>query len=103
MADHPASIQCSPDGILSKCEHHIFDHTVGTLENGITDFEEVKKWQEKTPFTTCEGCVLFPSCRYVLYNCPSRPAECNQEEKRKRIDRIRAKMTEEYQKWNAAQ
>ena len=103
MADNPASVQCSPDGIISKCEHYIFDHTVGTLENGITDYEEVKKWQEKTPFITCEGCVLFPSCRYVLYNCPSRPAECNQEEKEKRTACIRAKMIDEYQKWNTAQ
>jgi len=103
MADNPASVQCSPDGILSKCEHHIFDHTIGTLEDGVTDFEEVKRWQEKTPFSTCEGCVLFPSCRYVLKKCPSRPAECDQEEKRKRIDRIHAQMAEMYQKWNAAQ
>ena len=99
MADNPSSIQCAPNGILSKCEHYIFDHVVGNLRDGVTDMEEMKSWQEKQLFFGCEGCALYPSCNKLLKQCPSSKERCWTEDKRRRMEQIHHKMLEVYNKW----
>lgn len=85
MADDPRTLQCTPDGILGKCEDRIYGHTVGTLERGITDTEETAYWRERTVTDGCRTCPIFPSCRDLLKNCPTRPRECPGDDKDRRI------------------
>ena len=46
MADDPNIIQCTPDGIFGKCEDCIYEHTVGDLKEGISDYKEINRWKE---------------------------------------------------------
>ena len=99
MADDPSTIQCSPDGILSKCEDHIYKHTVGTLEDGITDINEMRWWRQRTSYEGCKDCPLYPSCDRLLMNCPGKREKCLPEEKNRRINRYHEIMFSKYEQW----
>ncbi len=99
MADNPCAVQCTPDGILSKCEDQIYGHTVGTLADGITDTEEVSYWQQRRAFDGCGQCPLYPSCGRLLRNCPVKTTKCTEYEKDRRLARYREIMQQEYEKW----
>ena len=99
MADNPCAIQCTPDGILGKCEDHIYDHTVGTLLEGVTKSSEIDWWKQRITLKDCPGCVLYPSCVHLLKHCPTRFTECDLEEKHQRIQLCYIKMIEAYEKW----
>lgn len=99
MADNPNIIQCTPDGILGKCEDNIYEHTIGTLKEGINNFNEINRWKELAYYDSCDNCVLFPSCKHILKNCPFRPTECFLPEKNKTIDLYYKNMFKEYEIW----
>ena len=99
MADDPYSIQITPDGILSKCEDQIFDHTVGSLSKGITNTPEIEWWSTRMMYKACSKCVLLPSCFHLLENCPVRSDECKVEEKDKRIVLCHLSIEKEYENW----
>ena len=99
MADDPSTIQCSPDGILSKCEDHIYQHTVGTLEEGITDINEMRWWRQRTSYEGCKDCPLYPSCDRLLMNCPGKREKCLPDEKNRRINRYHEIMFAKYEQW----
>ena len=98
MANNPHSIICAPDGTIGKCEHFAYDHTVGSLPEGITDREELTRWEQTEFFNSCDDCPLIPSCRFLLKNCPER-CECSSYEKMKGINRCRIAIRNEYEKW----
>lgn len=101
MADNPGAVQCAPDGILSKCEDQIYGHTVGTLEDGITDLEEVSYWRQRRSFDGCGTCPLYPSCDRLLKNCPVKTTKCTEYEKDRRIAGHLEFMVQEYEKWKS--
>ena len=103
MADDPNTIQCTPEGILSKCEDQIYDHVVGNLNEGITDQNTIKWWRQRTVFDECKTCPLYPSCRLLLINCPLRRTECHIIDKKRYISRYRELMLKEYEKWKQSQ
>ena len=102
MADDPCSVQCTPDGILGKCEDCIYDHTVGTLEDGIINDEEIKRWREVEPLDNCAKCVLRPSCTHLLKHCATKPTECPVTEKEYKIKLYYEKMEKVYEEWKSA-
>ncbi len=111
MADNDAHRGISPLGDIIKCEHHIYDKTIGKLENlpqekSLCDmpadgscmasesqdncccYKEdpfmIKEW--KTPMESgdiCMDCPLFPTC-YRLKNCPVSHI-CSPSEKQQQI------------------
>ncbi|MBR4711029.1 MAG: radical SAM protein [Clostridia bacterium] len=99
MADDPAVIQCTPEGILSKCEDGIYDRTIGTLEDGITNRENERWWQERTAWDGCTGCPLYPACVYLLSHCPVKHAKCLPADRERRIARYTEVMLERYEAW----
>ena len=99
MADDPAVIQCTPEGILSKCEDWIYDRTVGTLEEGVTDRENERWWQERTAWDGCAECPLYPGCVYLLSHCPVKRGKCLPADRERRIARCRDVMLERYAAW----
>ena len=99
MADDPSTIQCSPDGILSKCENYIYQHTVGTIDEGITDINEMRWWRQRTSYEGCEECPLYPSCDRLLKNCPGKREKCLPEDKELRINRYHDLMYAKYEQW----
>ena len=103
MADDPSTIQCSPDGILSKCENFIYQHTVGTVEDGITNMSEMRWWRQRTSYKGCQDCPLYPSCDRLLMNCPGKREKCLPEEKDRRINRYYEIMLAKYEQWRKDQ
>lgn len=99
MADNPGSIQCTPDGILSKCEDMIYEHTVGTLTEGVTDHQESSWWREKTRFSECNICPLYPSCVNLLAHCPVRQDGCPTDFRERSIKGYQKLMLIKYQDW----
>ena len=99
MADNPQALQCTPDGILSKCEDQPYGHPVGTLKDGITDEEQVRWWQERTDRGGCGGCVLYPCCIRLLKHCPQKPGPCPSDDRDRWIARYRANMLDRYTAW----
>ena len=87
MADNDAHRGISPIGDIIKCEHHIYDKIIGSIEirKGLSeacepqpagdfgyneDDEMIREW--KKPMESgeiCDNCPAFPSC-YRLKNCP---------------------------------
>ena len=98
IADAPHCIMCSPDGTLGRCEHFPFEHTVGSLTEGITDREEEARWRQFEYFDQCDECPLIPSCTNLLKNCPVNH-ECHLYEKEDKIDRRRIGLRNVYEKW----
>ncbi len=101
-ADDPHSVQCTPEGILSKCVTHIYEDTVGSLEEGVTDREKEVWWRQRAPFDGCETCPLYPSCLYLLKNCPDRRTGCDTDDRRRKIAGYEALMLSKYEEWKAA-
>ena len=99
MADDPTYIQCTPDGLFSKCEDYINEHIVGDLANGINNRGEVLWLRQRICYESCKKCPLFPSCRKLLKNCPVRTQECDINNRDMRIKRCREIMVQEYNKW----
>lgn len=103
MADDPSSIQCTPDGILSKCENDIYEHTVGTLDSGIEKKDEISWWRQRRDFDRCNECPIYPSCIRLLKNCPVKTSKCLEFEKRNIIARYKEVMLQEYEAWKNRQ
>ncbi|MBR4500353.1 MAG: radical SAM protein [Clostridia bacterium] len=99
MADDPQCIQCTPDGIFSKCEDKIYEHTVGTVESGITDREQVRWWQQRVSYPGCAECPLYPSCIRLLKNCPVKREKCTDYDLEHRIACYLDLMLEKYEVW----
>lgn len=99
MADDPAYIQCTPDGLFSKCEDYIYKHIVGDLSHGIYNREEVLWLRQRIYYESCRKCPLFPSCKKLLKNCPVRLSDCDKNNMNMRIKRCREIMVHEYNKW----
>ena len=99
MADDPQCVQCTPDGIFSKCEDKIYEHTVGTVETGITDREQVRWWQQRVSYPGCAECPLYPSCIRLLKNCPVKKGKCTAYDLEHRIAYYLDLMLEKYEAW----
>ena len=99
MADNPYVIQCTPDGILSKCEDKIYDHSVGTLAEGIVDINTREWWKQQEYYDDCKECLLLPSCTHVLKNCPTKIYGCPTEEREYRINLCKEAILEAHEKW----
>ena len=99
MADDPCAIQCTPDGILSKCESQIDQHTVGTLAEGVTERSEVLWWRERRAFNGCETCPLYPCCIRMLKNCPVKTERCAEYEKSSLLKRSLELMDAAWVRW----
>ena len=99
MADDPYSVQITPSGILSKCEDRIFDHTVGSLDEGVSITGEMDWWRSRIMHEDCLKCVLLPSCTHLLEHCPVRADECILEEKQKRIALCHMSIEKIYDNW----
>ena len=99
MADDPQALQCTPDGILSKCEDQPYGHPVGTLTDGITDEAQVRWWQERTDRGGCGECALYPCCIRLLKHCPGKQGKCPPDDRDRWIAQYRANMLECYATW----
>ena len=99
MADNPQAIQCTPDGILSKCEDQPYDHPVGTLKDGITDETQVRWWQERIDRGGCGDCVLYSCCIRLLKHCLVKQGKCPPDDKNRWIAQYRKNMLEHYAAW----
>ena len=96
MADDPHIIQCAPDGTLSKCENQIFEHTVGSLEEGIISDEEILWWKEREVHEQCRTCPLLPSCELLLKHCTAEYKICFEERKARTIQSSHELMRKTY-------
>lgn len=88
MANNPNSLQVNPLGEFSKCEHVLFDHLVGNINDGH-DFDSIigSYWLETSYKDTCKPCSLYPSCGMIEY-CPSLPCtDLQMDEKVKEVQR----------------
>ncbi len=97
MADDPCCVQCTPDGILSKCEDQIYDHAVGTLEKGVSEYEQVLWWRQRTAYEGCTDCPLYPSCIRLLKHCQVKNDKCTDYERKRMIDGVLDLMLHEYE------
>ena len=102
MADNPRAVQCTPDGIFSKCEDCIYEYTVGSLADGINNTNMINWWQQRIAFEECANCILYPSCMHLLKHCPTRSNSCDQEEKMQRIELCYKKIEDAYQRWKSS-
>ena len=85
MADDPHIIQCAPDGTLGKCENNIFEHTVGSLKEGIVSEQEIMWWKEREVHEKCRTCPLLPSCDLLLKHCTAEFKVCYEDRKERKI------------------
>ena len=99
MADNPGALQCTPDGVLSKCEDRLYEHPVGTVSEGVTDEAQAAFWRQRRSFDGCEACPLYPCCDRLLANCPVKTNRCTGYDKEHRIARYREIMLREYKRW----
>ena len=102
MADDPGAIQCTPDGILSRCEDRIYESAVGTLTDGITGREVTLAWRKRRAFNGCAGCPLYPSCYRLLEKCPVKQTKCTEYERMRRLAGYGEVMLQKYAGWKRA-
>ncbi len=63
MADDPAAVVIQTDGTLGRCQHYFASRPCGTLDEGITDQQEVDYWlRADDDSALCDACALYPSC-----------------------------------------
>lgn len=100
MADNDHSIMILPNGNLSKCERYTNENNLGNIETYSFDSSEYSKWKERVPYDSeCGICPLLPECKR-LKKCPhEKYFICDEFERMKRINRIKAAMQNEYEKY----
>ena len=62
MADNDKTVVISPNGDITKCEHHCIDEAVGNIEKGIYIKDKFAEWKEIREYAECPECPLFPNC-----------------------------------------
>ena len=86
MADNDRHRGFGPGGAIIKCEHYIYDKTIGSLYESEEDDEAREAWKEVLmPKDICMECPAYPSC-YKLKNCPVSHI-CTESEKREILER----------------
>lgn len=74
MGDGGRSLVISPTGELGVCEHWNPDVVIGSIYSGITNVENVEKWQDKSgkniEYCTSIKCKYLPMCKH-LNICPN--------------------------------
>lgn len=104
MAASDKSVLIAPDGHLGKCEHHVDDGFIGTVNEGITDRELVARWKERPERTEkCKICAAYPICSRKIRNCPSFIDGCSETRKKSELDDIKRRMLNTYEMWKAEQ
>lgn len=99
IAEDPCSVLCTPDGVLGKCLDHIYEDTVGSLTEGVSDKEKINWWRQRAIRHGCDICPLYPFCNNLLLHCPMREEECYAEMREYKMAGFRAIMLREYEKW----
>ena len=99
VADTPGALLCTPDGIFGKCMDHIYEDTVGSLTEGVTDLGKIEWWQQRTVLANCDLCPLYPSCNALLMHCPVFSGKCDADAKERRIADYKALMLRKYAEW----
>lgn len=79
MGDGGRSLVISPTGELGVCEHWQPNVVIGSIYSGITNVENVEKWQDKSgkniEYCTSIKCKYLPMCKHLTI-CPNfRPCE----------------------------
>lgn len=97
MAGDDTTLLVTPAGVLSKCEHKVFDSMVGTLAEGITSLDEVERWKTQKMWDRCESCPLYPNC-YVLERC-SIARSCTDASIERGIEKTILLMKRTYEQW----
>lgn len=97
MAGDDTTLLVTPAGMLSKCEHKVFDSMVGTLAEGITSLNEVEHWKTQKIWDRCASCSLYPNC-YVLERC-SIARICTDASIERGIEKTILLMKRTYEQW----
>lgn len=101
MADNDMSITISPDGKIGKCEHHPFEHTIGTIYNTDYDASMIDKWKEQClPEEKCKNCPLYPLC-YRIKLCPRESGYCAEYQYEARLQKIKQSLKNTYEEYSA--
>ena len=105
MAASDRCVLIAPDGHLGKCEHYIYDESIGTIYEGITDKELVAKWKERPEGTEkCRTCAAYPLCSRWIKNCPIKKVNnCSEKQKISTLNDITQRMLNTYGKWKTEQ
>lgn len=56
------SIIIFPDGNIGLCEHKFEGTYIGSVSDGIINYDEVESWGIYEKFSRCKKCFLFPDC-----------------------------------------
>lgn len=68
-ASDDCAITINADGLLVECpEQFENNQAVGSVQEGIIDYESVKKWKEVADYKKCVDCVFYPKC-FRLKKC----------------------------------
>ncbi len=76
IADSDSTVLVLPDGKLSKCDHYLDSHYVGSVSTGITDLEQINYYKAiRTVTEKCDSCIYRMFCM-SLSICPSTRNDC---------------------------
>ena len=97
MADDDKSVQITPDGHLSKCEHYIDCEFFGHIDSEERNEAILRKFKERqSDIEACANCPYYPQCiRLVM--CPLRT--CTLEYQQERLDETKEGMKYEYERF----
>lgn len=84
LADNSNCLIVAPDGSLQKCEHHIESSCVGSIEDGVTNTDEMTRWQTPLEMDICDNCPLLPYC-YHIRDCEGQN-HCTEWERSKKLE-----------------
>lgn len=95
-ADDNSTAIIAANGILAKCcEDFGNDQSIGTVQEGITDFEKIASWKQNADYSRCHECKFFPKC-VRLKNCRSKDRCLFVSERMRRAENT---MKIEYELW----
>lgn len=71
-AENRSAITITPEGALVRCcQEFGKDQFVGSVIDGINDYDIYYSWEESADFSKCKECVFFPRC-YRLSKCSAK-------------------------------
>ena len=93
IADDDHSLVILPSGNVGKCDQHLDDMLIGTINSESFDSSMINEWKvRRESFDFCNVCPIAPYCKKIV-NCPAdNVGECLDIDREYRIFKIKNRM-----------
>lgn len=100
LADNDHNTVITPNGNLTKCDHHSDDEIWGNIYSDEIDFDVINRWKETIPpLELCKTCPVLPQCMQLKMCSEYGARDCDIYLQEQRILKLKHRIRNVYYKY----